>query len=370
MYCIAGLYNSAGMERVITNKANYFANMGHEVYIITAEQKRRKYFYKLKDGIKLYDLDINYSDELTLLGKLIHIIPKRIKHVRNLKKILLAIKADIVISTFGNEFFFLYKIKDGSKKVAEVHFCKNYRLKRGRKGLWRLIDYIKTKQEERLVKKYDAFITLTKEDIENWGSSANIRTIPNALSNVPNEVSNLTSKNLLVVGRLNYQKGIDRLLDVWKEISPIYPKWNLHIYGSGELQNQIEDQIRRYNLVNTTFIHQPISNISDAYINSSCYLMTSRFEGLPMVLLEAMSYGLPVISYACPCGPRDLILNGYNGFLVPDGDCKMLKERIIDIIECEVMRKEMGLNARSSILGYREDIIMQMWENLFKELLK
>ena len=358
------------MERVITNKSNYFASNGHEVYIITAEQMGRKNYYKLDDRITVYDMGINYSNELSILGKIFNVIPKRIKHFRRLRALLYTIKADIVVSTFGNEIFFLYKIKDGSKKIAEVHFCKDYRMKRGRVGLWKLIDYIRTKQEERLVKKYDSFITLTHEDIKNWGDTGNIHTIPNALPEIPDEVSTLQVKKLLVVGRLNYQKGIDRLLDIWKDVSCAYPEWNLHIYGSGEMYNQLKKQIRQYNLEETTYIHHPMSNISKAYLESSCYLMTSRYEGLPMVLLEAMSYGLPVISYACPCGPKDLITDGVNGYLVDDGDSEIFKEKLIEIINNESRRKELGKQARLSILNYREIVIMQKWENLFKEMLR
>lgn len=370
VYCIAGLYNSAGMERVITNKANYLVNHGHDVYIITAEQKGRNCYYELDERIVLYDLDINYAEDKSLLSKLCYAIPKRTKHYKRLSSLLFKIKADIVITTFGNEFFFLYKINDGSKKVAEIHFCKDYRLKRNRLGFWRVIDYIKTKQESRLVNKYDSFVTLTNEDIYNWDCITNIQSIPNPLTHVPVNVSDLTTKNILVVGRLSYQKGIDRLLEIWKDVSPMYPDWSLHIYGSGELESQILNQIHKYNLNHTTFIHRPISNISRAYLNSSCYLMTSRYEGLPMVMLEAMSYGLPVISYACPCGPKDLIINGINGYIIDDGDSNAFKERLIEIIGCEQSRKKLGANARNSVLRFKIDVIMQLWENLFNKLLQ
>lgn len=368
VYCIAGLYNSAGMERVITNKANYFAQKGHDVYVITAEQCNRPLYYPLLPSVKHVDLDVNYSQEETLLGKLTSVLFKRRSHKKKLTEVLNSIKADIVISTFGNEIFFLHKIKDGSKKVAEIHFCKNYRLKRGRKGLWYLVDWIRTLQENRHASKYDAFVTLTNEDKKNWNNN-NVWAIPNAVYSIPDQFAKLHEKNLLVVGRFSYQKGYDRLIRIWQRVSSKVDGWYLSIYGDGEEKDSIKSLAESYGISDTINFNDAVKDISTAYLKSSALLLTSRYEGLPMVLLEAISYGLPLISFACPCGPMDIIEDGVNGFLIKDGDEEAFAEKLVEIIRNDELRIKMGVSAKQTSLKYSNESVMAQWEELFGVLI-
>lgn len=137
-YCLAGTFNSGGMERVITNKANYLARKGYQVVIITTEQKGRPSFFSLHHAIRAIDLDINYSEDIdkNIFLKAVCFLWKRRKHLRALRKRLNAESPDITISTFGTEVTFLHKIQDGSKKIVEIHFSKYFRLQYDRKGLW------------------------------------------------------------------------------------------------------------------------------------------------------------------------------------------------------------------------------------------
>lgn len=368
VYCIHSLCNSGGMERIITEKANAFAEIGHQVTILTAEQMNRSPFFHLSSSVSLHDLAINYSANKNILMKFLNYPFKIWKHRKRLSTLLMKIHPDITISTMGNEFLFLYKIKDGSKKILEVHFAKDYRLMRNRHFLWRFIDNYRSKQENIKAALYDKFVVLTSEDKDSWRSLDNIVVIPNFISYTPTCYADLNNKICLAVGRLSHQKGFDMLIKSWDIVHKKCRDWKLHIYGSGELYDQLVNMINELDLDKSIIIYPPTNAIKDVYLESSVMLMTSRYEGLPMVLLEAFSYGLPVVSFACKCGPRDLIENGSNGFLVPTGDIESFANQTILLLENESIRKEMGQSSFLSSQKYTKEIIINRWINLFNNL--
>lgn len=370
VYSLAGLFNSGGMERIITAKANSFAKMGHNIIIVTTEQKNRSPFFPLHQSIKTIDFNINYSDDKdkNIFFKAISFLRKRHKHRRLLTEYLVSLSPDITISTFGTEASFLYKIQDKSKKVLEIHFSKYFRYQYDRKGLWRVVDIYRSKQDVRLIPHYDKFVVLTNEDKKYWGNFSNIEVIPNFITSVPNIKSKLENKVCLAVGRLSYQKGFDRLIAVWKIVHSKFPEWQLQIYGSGELYDTLQNMIVEDRLTECVHINPPTSQIGLVYQESSVFLLTSHYEGLPMVLLEAFSYGLPVVSFACKCGPKDLIKDGINGFLVAEGDIESFTDKVSKILYDESLRKQMGSSAFQSALEYTESKIMPKWIQLFESL--
>lgn len=327
IYCIHSLYNAGGMEKIITEKANAFSELGHQVAIITADQMHRPIFFPLHPSVAHYDLDINYSENRSLLRKAFAIRKKQKKHKSKLSQLLYDLHPDITISTMGNEFLFLYKIKDGSRKILEIHFAKGYRKMRNRSFFWRLIDLYRNHQENIIAAKYDKFVVLTQEDKTRWNKLENIVAIPNYITQYPAEQSTLNNNVCLAVGRLSYQKGFDLLIKSWSIIHRQFPNWKLNIYGEGELHKFLDDLIIQLRLEDTVKIYSPTKQIRDAYQKASIMLVTSRYEGLPMVILEAQSYGLPVISFACKCGPRDLIDDDVNGYLIENNDTKLFAKK-------------------------------------------
>ncbi|MDE6642648.1 MAG: glycosyltransferase family 4 protein [Muribaculaceae bacterium] len=372
VYCLAGTFNSGGMERIVINKANWLAEHGNEVYIVTTEQKGRKDFFPLSKGVTRIDLNILYSEtnNYSVFKKAFARRKLIKKHKLGLSKVLNEIKPDIVISTFGNEVGFLHSIKDGCRKIAEIHFSRWYRLQLNRKGIWRLIDKYLTYTDSRVLNKYDKFVCLTQEDKQNWEKSLNIEVIPNFIDQSNNNKADLQSKSMIAVGRFSYQKGYDRLVRAWSLVAAKYPDWELNIFGEGELKEIIQQQIDDLYLSNSINIHAPSSDIMSEYAKNSALIMSSRYEGLPMVLLEAASIGLPLISFACQCGPRDVINDGYNGFLVDNGDIQGLANAIIQLIENPSLRKSMGEKAYEKSTNYHKDLIMKRWVDLFQSLIQ
>ena len=260
-------------------------------------------------------------------------------------------------------------MNDGSKKLLEIHFSRYKRLQYGRKGVWKLVDLWRSRMDERTVKNYERFVVLTNEDKSYWGNLPNISVIPNALTySVPSScLSPLTAKRVIAIGRYGYQKGFDSLIDAWRIIHSFYPDWTLDIIGNGEWLNRLQQQINEYALEHSVFLKPPTRHIEDEYRRASLLVLSSRYEGLPMVLLEAQSFGLPIVSFACKCGPKDVITDGEDGFLVSEGNIPMLADRVLRLIENDDLRKRMGTNARHHSKAFSEERIMERWIDLFNK---
>lgn len=372
VFCIAGTYNSGGMERVLANKANYLVRNGYEVAIVTSDQKNRLSYFAMDDAIHQYDLGIDYVDyeQAGLLRKTCMYFLKQKKHRKKITILLQQLQADVVISMFDHDASFLYKVKDGSKKVLEIHFSSFKRLQYGRKGIWKLADKTRRMQDLRLARRYDRFVVLTEEDRAGWGDVTNIAVIPNANSFKGTAVADLAARRAIAVGRYDYQKGFDELIKVWKGVSVRHPDWKLDIFGQGPLQQDLEALIEELGLADSVRLCAPVGDIEKEYIQSSMLLMTSRYEGLPMALLEAQVCGLPMVAYSCKCGPKDIIDDGRNGFLLHQGDREQMMQRIVVLIENTDLRHRMGAEGRQMSLKYTEETVMEFWMNLFKNLVQ
>jgi len=371
VYCIGGTYNSGGMERVLANKANYLVDRGYDVTIVTTEQQHRLSFFTLDKRIKNFDLGINYeaNNGKSFINKVIQYPIKQFKHRNKLEQLLKTLKPDIVISMFGNEANFLYKIKDGSKKILEIHFSRFKRLQYGRKGLWRWADVWRSKNEVNIVNHYDRFVVLTKEDGGYWGEMANLQVIPNARTFVEMTPAKLENHEVVAVGRYNYQKGYDRLISAWKIVHDSFPTWKLRVVGDGELREEMEAKIKQLGLQNSIILGRATKDIQSIYRNASMLVLSSHYEGLPMVLLEAQAMGLPIVSFDCKCGPKDVVADGINGYLVNNGDITGLAEKMMTLMENEELRISFGKNAFINSRCFDEDVIMKEWTTLFNEVI-
>lgn len=379
VYCLPQLFRPGGIERIVSIKANYLVEVcGYDVTIVVASQKKQVPFFHLNEKIKVVDLNIDYDYALSQpLFKRLYLRRKLQKeHKKKLSEYLFENHPDIVISTFTHEAAFLPQIKDGSKKILEFHFCRGHKIKMAQAFQFGLITklayYFRCWQEENvIIPKYDQFIVLTKEDEINWKQKIhNVKHISNILPFEEEGKAELIQKHVIAVGRLDGQKGFNRLIDIWALVSKKHPDWILDIYGKGKDFRKLQSQIDSYGISDTTIIHEPNQNIKEKYLNSSIFVMTSAYEGLPMTLLEANGMGLPSVCYDFPCGPKDVIVDGLNGFLVEDGDSNTFVDRLITLMENNNIRKRMGQEAFQMSKRYSCKNIMCEWLDLFNELIK
>ncbi len=373
LYCTHSTYNPGGMERVLLNKVTYLSQLpGWEVSIVTTDQHHRPPFYPFPEKVRMTDLDINYSDDNDkgAWKKIFGYLRKRKEHKRKLTALLEKERPDIVVSLYPSESSFIPDIKDGSKKVLELHFCKFFRLQYGRKGLLGWIDKLRTRQDERIVRRFDKFVVLTNEDKGYWGNLPNIEVIPNAAMQVSESCSDVTDKRVIAVGRLDYQKGFDRLIEAWEWIQRTgeWADWRLDIFGQGEWQEMLQQMIDEKGLQDTVRINKPTKQIGEEYVKSSLLVMSSHYEGFPMVMIESMACGLPVVSFDYKCGPKDIIQHGINGLLVPEGDIKALANAMMEVMTDETYRRMLSRNARKVVDTYSEEAVMARWIRLFTSI--
>ena len=373
IYCIRATYNPGGMERVLLNKASYLLDkMKWDVTIVTTDQQGRPPFYPFLEGIRMIDLGINYADdnEKNVIRKVTGYLKRRKEHKKKLAALLDKERADIVVSLYPSESSFIPNLKDGSKKVLELHFCKFFRLQYGRSGLMGMIDRWRSKMDERLVRRFDRFVVLSSEDAGYWGALPNIQVIPNAARHLGAGYSDGTCKRVIAVGRLDYQKGFDRLLEAWDIVQKDgkHQDWHLDIYGQGEWKEVLQQMIDSRGLSETATLHEPTTHIGDEYVRSGMLVMSSHYEGFPMVMIEAMACGLPVVSFDFKCGPRDIIDENVNGILVHEGDISGLARAMMKLMDNDSLRLRLASNARRITEIYSEENVMGQWVSLFEEL--
>lgn len=361
------------MERVLLNKVTYLSQLpGWEVAVVTTDQHQCPPFYPFPEKVRMTDLGINYSEdnEKGAWKKITGYLRKRKEHKRKLTALLLKEKPDIVVSLYPSESSFIPDIKDGSKKVLELHYCKFFRLQYGRRGLLGWIDKLRTRQDEQIVRRFDKFVVLTNEDRGYWGHLPNIEVIPNAAMHVSDAYSDVMNKRVIAVGRLDYQKGFDRLIQAWQLVQHTgkFTDWKLDIFGQGEWREMLQQMIDKAELQNTVCLNRPTKQIGEEYVKSDMLVMSSNYEGFPMVMIEAMACGLPVVSFDYKCGPKDIIQTGINGLLVPNGDIQALADAMMKVMEDEAYRKMLSLNARKVVDTYSEQAVMSQWIRLFTSI--
>lgn len=374
-YCIPSLYYPSGMERVLTLKANYLArHCGHEVHIILTDGADRKPYYPLDPAIRLHNLHLDFDAMygMPFHRKVLYYLRRQRQFRPRLDRCLNEIRPDITVSLLRRDINLLDKMTDGSVKMGELHFSRHdYRDSTNLRlpgWMQRIVARFWQGQLLRKLRRLSRFVVLSHEDAEQWAPDlGNVVVIHNPLSFPPGRQSDCTPKQVVAAGRYVPQKGFDVLIGAWRKVADRHPDWVLRIYGDG-MREQLQAQIDSLGLTGSCILEHSTPDIAEKFCESSVFVLSSRYEGFGMVIIEAMACGVPPVSFACPCGPRDIISDGEDGLLVPPGDTEKLAESICRLIEDESLRRTMGQQARKSVERFRIERIMAQWNDLFEEV--
>lgn len=340
-----------GTERAVCNLANMLSNSNrYNVTIVSVKNSEGTVAFPLNKNVDVSFLDIPFNG-----GILTHTC-LYFKVLKKIDKLCMEKDIDIVIGTESGFNYILPFLSYKIKKIGCEHFGWN-----------------RSRLHHKIIRKImyrflSAVVVLTENDFVSYSFLRNVHVIPNSFSFVNTDYAKFDNKTIIAIGRLTYQKGFDRLINIISNVKELLPDYKVYIYGQGPLKEELLDQIYKNDLDGYLFLMEPVKDIQTVYKNSSIYVMTSRFEGLPMVLIEAQSYGIPIVSYNCPEGPSEVIINEKNGFLIPEGDEDSFVEKLLLVAKNQSLWEELH---KSSILQnerFSTKTVFEKWEKLFSEV--
>lgn len=375
LYCIPHLYNSGGMERVLTQKANWLAtHTSHQITIITTERTPEGHsenYFPLNERVQTVSLNIDFDADYTkpLLSKWCLHMRRMRAYRKALTEYVRTHQTDLCISLCGKEIAFLRHLP--CRTMAELHFAKDQRkqlLEANHRGcFWSILGRIRTWQLVRAVRPLERLVVLTEADKNDWQKAGckNVICIPNicSLDGLETSMKPKKSNTVLAVGRLHEQKGFDLLLKAWQPIEQCHPKWTLRIVGEGSQRDMLGRMIKCSGLHHVALAGRTNDMVKE-YAEASLFVLSSRYEGLPLALIEAMWSGVPCVSFDCPHGPSELLADD-RGWLVANGDIAAMTCRIDYVITHPEEAKERASKAQTyARQTYSEAVIMPQWEVL------
>lgn len=348
---------SGGTERVAILIANELQKQEkNNISFVSLTERHEDVFFNLDETIcrhKLYDTVV--SGTTHLLG-----------YIHRLKKVVKSGDIDVLIDIDGIIDMYAVPVKwlTGVKVISWEHFNYYFHPSQG----------LRKKVRKFAVKSVDAIVTLTQQDKEYYLEHLKINCPIMAIHNPVtftgiDNTYDKESKTIISVGRLTYQKGFDRLVDVAQIVLKNHPDWKWVIMGDGEDKEALQTSIDEKKLTNRLQLLGNVNNIDQYYKKSSIFVMTSRFEGLPMTLLEAKYYQLPIVSYDIKTGPRECITDGVNGYLVKEDDAGDMTEKIEKLIEDNDMRISFSEKALIDVEDFSLETIIKQWEELIEKVM-
>lgn len=345
---------AGGIERVIATLANKFCN----IFDVTILVKDKAYsHYLLDERVKFISLDCELNFDMN----------SRCKRMIQAGKSFIESKYKLKHYLKENHFDYYYIAHP--LNALEFHFAKGIDesviiTEHGGIDAYNMV-YKRIKKW--LYPKAKCYCVPTKTDTEIYKRMGfNTIYIPHFKSDLNYEKSGLTNKIVLSVGRITEAKRQWILIDLWNRIVHHHQikGWKLHIVGEGNLKQTYIDKIKQLKLENYIQILPPKKQVEDYYKNSSIFILTSQSEGFGMVILEAMSFGLPCVSYDCPSGPRDIIINEKTGYLVPNNNFEELEKTVLSLFQNSEKLREFGENAFEQSDKWNDEFILEKWKKI------
>ncbi len=351
-----------GIEKVMATKVNYWADLPDvEVYIVTTEQQNLPPRYPLDERVKLIDLGVNYDRSKSYFSFVN--LKKAFKHYKMQKQVFKDLQPDVIISpNYNFDHYWLPFIKQRSKLIKERHSSRFYEIAQREKA--NFLKKLRFKINDWLEKRYHAIVVLNPDEA-SYVKTNNAVVIPNPVK-ISNLLADISAKKMVAAGRISPVKNFGDLIKAWEIVHLEFPDWQLDIYGEDYLQTQkkLEQQIEEAGLQNVIHFKGSTENMLELMSQYSIYAMTSETECFPMVLLEALSIGLPIVSYDCPNGPRHIIDNGEDGILVKHKEVEALATELKTMMRNPAERIRMQNLAKHNYLSFTTSQVMKQWQTL------
>lgn len=368
LYITDALAIYGGLERVLTQKVNWFAEHGYDVCVLTANQGNHPFCFSLHPKVQYDNLSVLFYRQYSFPIWKRLFVRRKLNWIfrQGLKDKIRIFSPDIIVCVKLEFVRNVIRVKGDIPFVYESHssclcgkFEKDSYIRR--LSMW----YLKLALE-----KADAVVALTNGDAKEWRRySSNVYVIPDVVTLNNSHLSDCSSKSAIFVGRFTKQKDVDSLLQIWSIVYQRYPDWKLNIFGGyGDMQDEILAKVSKMDA--GIIVHNPSSELIDRYKENSMLLFTSIFEPFGLVLPEAMSCGLPVVAFDCPYGPADIVSDGVDGFLIRDHDIIIFANKVCKLINDISLRRIMGHEGVFSSSRFSPNRIMPLWELLFSELEK
>jgi glycosyltransferase involved in cell wall biosynthesis len=374
-FLMAWAYGMGGLVRTTVNTANHFAAAGHDVTLLTFFRHRDEPFFEIDERVTIRSLmDIRKSAKFGRVEKWQRsrptiLTPKQegmhdqfsLRGDYVLWRALRSLDADVLITT--RPAFNIAAAMWAPKKtivIGEDHL--NY-TKHHARLRWQMHEWYP---------RLDAMVTLTDADRQDYDrllkGATTVRAIGNAVPAGPHPRSTGFECVVVAAGRVTGQKQFQHMITAFKEVVEQRPDWVLRIYGDGEAQPRLRSLIEELRVGDNVFLMGRTKTIEQEFAKASIMAMSSKYEGFPMVILEAFACGLPVVSYTCPRGPAEMITSGHDGLLVQNGSPQALAQGLLELINDEELRRKMGENALDSAARHGIEHVAAQWEDLFAEL--
>jgi glycosyltransferase involved in cell wall biosynthesis len=358
-----------GLEKLLSCKAKELTERyGYHVRILTTNQGSHPLPFEFSKNVSYVDLGVNFHHQYRykFFTRFLFMYRARKLFRFRLQEHIDDFHADIVVLLMLNYADVISEVLKDIPWIFESH-SSYFSEKFERKSYFYRFNCFVNKW---CLRHASGVVALTQKDAQNWQKvSTNTFAIPNIVQlNDTGYYSDCSSRHVIFAGRFFYQKGIDSLIEVWKLVHQKHPEWVLDIFGEGELKDYYARIIEQLNI--NIVIHHPEASILQRYCESSMLLLTSVYEPFGLVLPEAMSCGLPVVSFDCPYGPAEIITDGVDGFLIKNRDVNEFVNRVCQLIEDKELRVRMGQEAIKSSQRYRAGVIMPKWKALFERLIK
>lgn len=363
LYIYDSLTIWGGIERILVDKMNYLvSHYGYEVYIVTSDQGDHPVPYEIDDRVHHEDLGVKLFTRYRyrILRRFFEYCRLFWRYCHRLKNAIDRINPDIVVCTTTAHFKTLMWLSRERPIVIESHV--NF------PHADSLLKRFMIRWELYWMSRAGVIVTLTERDAENWRRiCSRVCVIPNMVHlNNTGQYSQGQNKKALFLGRYSRQKGLADMIEIWALVNRLYPDWQLNLYGHGDEEEELKNQVAETGA--NVVIHKPTNDIFSQYVDSSLFLLTSHVEPFGLVIVEAMSCGLPVVAFDCPYGPASIITDGQDGFLIANRDKQLFAKRVCQLIEDNGMLQKMGQQAILSAERFAADKIMPQWRQLFESL--